>query len=53
MTGLAIDPDGSLEQRGRPDALGAAYLVELLTIIAPLDRRTKNELLFVLMICAV
>jgi hypothetical protein len=52
LTGLAIDLGGLLKQRGRPDALGPAYLVELLSMIAPLDRRTKYELLFVLMICA-
>jgi hypothetical protein len=52
LAGLAIDLGGSLEQRFRPDAMGTAYLDELLNFDAPLDRRAKNVLLFVLMNCA-
>jgi hypothetical protein len=51
-TGLAIDLDGSLKRRFRPDALGATYLDELRSPNAPLDRRARIELLFVLPICA-
>jgi hypothetical protein len=52
LAGLAIDLGGSLEQRFRPDAVGATYLDELLHLNAPLDRRAKTLLLFVLMNCA-
>jgi hypothetical protein len=39
LTGLAFDLGGSLKQRFRPDEIGTAYLDQLLTMIAPLDRR--------------
>jgi len=52
LTGLAIDLGGSVKQRNRPDEFGAAYLDELLHLNAPLDRRLKTQLLFVLIICA-
>jgi hypothetical protein len=52
LTGLAIDLGGSVERRFRPDAVGAAYLDELLHLNAPLDRRKERHSLFVLMICA-
>jgi hypothetical protein len=44
-TGLAIDLGGSLDQRFRPDKIGVTYLDELLTLIAPLDRRAKTRML--------
>ena len=50
-TGLAIDLDGSLERRCRTADLGAAYLGELLTMDAPLDRRARTDPLFVLDLC--
>jgi hypothetical protein len=52
LTGLAIDLGGSVNLPFRPDNLGPAYLDELLTMIAPLDRRAMTEHFFVLGICA-
>ena len=51
-TGLAIDLDGSLEQRVRPGELCAAYLDELRTSLRRLIEGRRRTLLFVLQICA-
>jgi hypothetical protein len=41
-TGLAIDLGGLVDQRFRPGAFGGAYLDELPTVNAPLDRRDRT-----------
>ena len=51
QTGLAIDLGGSLERRFRTDDVGAAYLDEPFTLIAPLSKGEVQPL-FVLKSCA-
>jgi hypothetical protein len=51
LTGLAFDLGGSIDLPVRPDELGAAYLDEPHTSIAPLDRRAMTVQFFVLDLC--